>query len=177
MLDADTMVEVLISRSCRRSGQENPTPLKARSRWGFAAVCGGDSSSHRYRVELPALIGPLQGRGVKGGVEPGGEGPGQSARSEESGVTAGEELAERDEPDEPAMHLCGVGLQREVDGKTLVVLADGDLRTLDVEPPLGASGSGEHDMHHGAGFGQLGGDTQLVDTPDQRQPVAVLLAR
>src|SRR4051794_20990672 len=127
----------------------------------------GGPTSHQYRVELPALIGPLQGLGVKGGVEPGGEGPGQSARSEESGGTAGDEVAKRDEPDEPAMHLCGVGLQRQVDGKTLVVFADGDPRALDVEPPLGAAGSGEHDMHNGAGFGQLGGDSQLVDTPDQ----------
>ena len=82
----------------------------------------------------------------------------QAARSEEAGVTVGDEVAERHEPDEPAVHLRGVGLEGEIDGQALVVLADRDARALDVEPALGAACSGEDEMHHGAGLGQLGGD-------------------
>ena len=45
----------------------------------------------------------------------------------------GDEVAEWYEADEPAVHLCGVGFEGEVDGQALVVFADGDGGALDVE--------------------------------------------
>src|SRR6478735_1568785 len=76
-----------------------------------------------------ALFCPLQLPSEKGGVEPGGKGLRESAR-----------VAEGQPSDEPAVHLCGVGFQGEIDGHTLVVLADGDTPVLDVQPALSAPG-------------------------------------
>src|SRR6478735_3902787 len=81
-----------------------------------------------------ALFCPLQLPSEKGGVEPGGKGLRQSARAEEAGVAVGDEVPEGQPSDEPAVHLCGVGFQGEIDGHTLVVLADGDAPVLDVQP-------------------------------------------
>lgn len=144
-------------------------------------LSGGDGSSRKGSreddVAWPALLGAPQRLRVQRGVEPGGERPGESARSEEAGVTVGDQVAERNEPDEPTLHLCGVGLEREIDGQSLVVLADRDAGALDVEPALSCTGSGEDQVDHGAGCGQLRGDGELMGAPDQRQAVAVLVAR
>ena len=83
-------------------------------------------------------------------VEPGRERPGQPARPEQPGVPAGDQLAERDPADEPAVHLRGVGLDGEVDVVALVVLADGDRAASMLEPALGAAGAGQDQVHDGA---------------------------
>ena len=57
-----------------------------------------------------ALLGPAQAFGEPGGVEPGRERPGESAGPEQAGVAVGYQVTERDEADQPALHLPGVDL-------------------------------------------------------------------
>src|SRR5215471_8365372 len=78
-----------------------------------------------------ALPGPAQVFSEVGGVEPGWECPGEPAGPEQAGVAVGDQVTERGEADQPALHLPGVGLDRQVDVVAGVIGAHGDRAVLD----------------------------------------------
>jgi hypothetical protein len=75
------------------------------------------------------------------------------------------------------MHLRGVPLDREVHVVPGVGGADTHLASLDVQPPLGATGPGQREVDDRALLRQLRGHGLLVHPPHQREGVAVLLLR
>jgi len=85
-------------------------------------------------------------------------------------MTLGDQVVERYKPDQPAVHLCGIGLDGEVGVEALVVLADADAAMVDVEPSFGGARSGEDEMDDGAGLRKPCGDGVLVHTPDEGEP-------
>src|SRR5215831_4157808 len=126
---------------------------------------------------LPAVLsGPAQAFSELGVIEPGGERPGEPAGPEQAGVAAGYQVTERNEADQPALHLPGVGLDRQVDVVSGVVFAHGDRAALDVQPAFGSARAGQPQVQHGALPRELGRDRLLVQIPHHRQAVAVLLS-
>src|SRR5437868_1435605 len=94
--------------------------------------------SGRYRLRGSAL-GPPSYALCKGcGVEPRRKCAREPARTQQPHVAAGNEVAERDEPDKPPLHLRGVRLNREVDVQARVVPADRHASTRAVEPTFRA---------------------------------------
>src|SRR5215467_2780447 len=112
----------------------------------------------RYGVLPVVLSSPAQAFSELGVVEPAGERSGEPAGPEQAGVAAGHQVTERDEADQPALHLPGVGLDRQVDVVSGVVGAYGDRTALDVEPALGGARAGQRQVQHGALPRKLGRD-------------------
>ena len=89
-------------------------------------------------------------------------------------MTVGDQVTERDEADQPALHLPGVGFDRQVNVVAGIIGAHGDRAALDVEPALSGARAGQHHVQDGALLGKLGRDRVLVQAPHERPPVAVV---
>src|SRR5690242_12332442 len=95
-----------------------------------------------YGVLPVVLSGPAQAFSELGVVEPGGERPGEPTGPEQASMAAGYQVTERDEADQPALHLPGVGFDRQVDVVSGVIGAYSDGAVLDVEPALSGARAG-----------------------------------
>ena len=91
---------------------------------------------------------------------------------EHAGVAAGDQVTERDEADEPALHLPGVGFDRQVNVVPGVIGAHGDLAVRQLSQPSAAPcGSADRALP-----GQLGRDRVLVQAPHERPAIAILFS-
>ena len=82
-------------------------------------------------------------------------------------MAVGDQVTERDAADQPALHLSGVGLDRQVDVVAGVVGAHGDRAALDVKPALGGTRAGQRQVHDGALRGEPGRVRVLVHAPHE----------